>query len=80
MPLINNPKTIAYKKKRDEDIKKMFDDMASDHRTVEYIYKCICERYGLSEHTVNKIIKGYGKPENSKSIDKRQTRLGFAEE
>ena len=60
MPRILDPRILEGRKNRNSKIRKMFNDMASDHRTTEYILKCIVQEFGLGEATIIKIIKEKG--------------------
>ena len=57
MPRILDLRIIEGRKNRDQKIRKMFNCMADDHRTTEYILSCIVKEFGLSEGTIVKIIK-----------------------
>ena len=60
MPRILDQRIIEGRKNRNTKIRRMFKDMADDHRTTEYILECIVHEFGLSEHTIIKIIKQEG--------------------
>ena len=57
MPRILDQRIIEGRKNRNQKIRKMFNNMADDHRTTEYILACIVNEFGLSEATIIKIIK-----------------------
>ena len=60
MPRILDPRIIEGRKNRNQKIRKMFNTMADDHRTTEYILECIVREFGLSEATIIMIIKEQG--------------------
>ncbi|MEI6898664.1 MAG: hypothetical protein WCL00_02205 [Bacteroidota bacterium] len=60
MPIIRDPRIIEGRKNRNREIRKMFEDMTQDHRTLEYTLECIIKKFGLSEGTIIKIIKKEG--------------------
>ena len=60
MPVIKDLRILEGRKNRNRKIRKMFDDMTYDHRTLEYTIECIIKEFGLSEGTIYKIIKKEG--------------------
>lgn len=60
MPKILDKRILEGRRNRNAKIRKMFNDMAADHRTTEYILSEIIKEFGLSEQTIIKIIKQTG--------------------
>ena len=61
MPIILNADIIEGRKNRNRKIRKMFNNMADEHLTTEYILGRIVFEFGLSETTIIKIIKEKGR-------------------
>jgi len=60
MPKILDPRILEGRRNRNRKVRKMFEDMTQDHRTLEYTLSCIVAEFGLSESTIIKIIKENG--------------------
>ena len=60
MPRIKDKRLIAARKKRQDKIRKRFDELFNQGLRYEIVMNTLIEESGYSESTINQIVKQYG--------------------
>ena len=60
MPRIKDERLIAARKKRQDKIRKRFDELFNQGLRYEIVMNTLIEESGYSESTINQIVKQYG--------------------